>query len=131
MSVIKIFSFSNMNVIELKGKNLMELKTIAKELGIKRVDSFRKEELISKIVDVMAAQQNKESSDGGSSSSSLENFLDKMILYAEKGGAKDSEENDEATASTDEELPSDPVRNIHNRIRWELLICRCGCLIDR
>ncbi|MBO7607504.1 MAG: transcription termination factor Rho [Paludibacteraceae bacterium] len=101
-----------MNVIELKGKNLMELKTIAKELGIKRVDSFRKEELISKIVDVMAAQQNKESSDGGSSSSSLENFLDKMILYAEKGGAKDSEENDEATASTDEELPSDPVMDI-------------------
>ena len=90
----------------------MELKTIAKELGIKRVDSFRKEELISKIVDVMAAQQNKESSDGGSSSSSLENFLDKMILYAEKGGAKDSEENDEATASTDEELPSDPVMDI-------------------
>ena len=90
----------------------MELKTIAKELGIKRVDSFRKEELISKIVDVMAAQQNKESSDGGSSSSSLENFLDKMILYAEKGGAKDSEENDEATASIDEELPSDPVMDI-------------------
>ena len=90
----------------------MELKTIAKELGIKRVDSFRKEELISKIVDVMAAQQNKESSDGGSSSSSLENFLDKMILYAEKGGSKDSEENDEATSSTDEELPSDPVMDI-------------------
>ena len=102
-----------MNVIELKGKNLMELKTIAKELGIKRVDSFRKEELISKIVDVMAAQQNNESSDGGSSSSSLENFLDKMILYAEKGGVKENEEKDvEATSSAEDDLPADSVMDI-------------------
>ncbi len=91
----------------------MELKTIAKELGIKRVDSFRKEELISKIVDVMAAQQNNESSDGGSSSSSLENFLDKMILYAEKGGVKENEEKDvEATSSAEDDLPADSVMDI-------------------
>ncbi len=47
-----------MDVIELKGKNLAELRTIAKGLGIRRVESFRKDELIFEIVDVMAAQQN-------------------------------------------------------------------------
>lgn len=36
----------------------MELRSIAKGLGLKRVESYRKEELIFKIVDVMAAQQN-------------------------------------------------------------------------
>ncbi|MBR3519372.1 MAG: transcription termination factor Rho [Paludibacteraceae bacterium] len=83
-----------MDVIELKGKNLMELRTIAKGLGIKRVESFRKEELVFKIVDVMAEQQNKGVSDSGSSSSNLENFLDKMISYAEKNGGKGQEEID-------------------------------------
>lgn len=47
-----------MDVIELKGKNLAELRTIAKGLGIRRVESFRKDELIFEIVDVMAAEQN-------------------------------------------------------------------------
>lgn len=46
-----------MDVIELKGKNLAELRTIAKGLGIRRVESFRKDELIFEIVDVMAAEQ--------------------------------------------------------------------------
>ncbi len=48
-----------MNVIELKGKNLPELRTIAKSLGIKRVESFRKDELIGAIIDELAAQQNE------------------------------------------------------------------------
>ena len=77
-----------MDVIELKGKNLMELRTIAKSLGIKRVESFRKEELVFKIVDVMAEQNNKGMSENGNSSSNLENFLDKMISNAEKNEGK-------------------------------------------
>lgn len=78
-----------MDITELKGKNLIELKTIAKELGIKRVDSFRKEELISKILGETEEQQPAENSESVSSSSNLENFLDKMILYAEKGSGKE------------------------------------------
>ncbi len=80
-----------MDITELKGKNLIELKTIAKELGIKRVDSFRKEELISKIVGETEEQQPAENSESVSSSSNLENFLDKMILYAEKGSGKEKD----------------------------------------
>lgn len=41
----------------------MELRSIAKGLGVKRVESYRKDELIFKIVDVMAAQQNGEYSE--------------------------------------------------------------------
>ena len=104
-----------MDVIELKGKNLIELKTIAKELGIKRVDSFRKEDLIARITEEMAAQQNKDNSDNGASSSNLEDFLDKMILYAEKGGGKDQQVNE-----TDENLSSaegNPTDSIQGKTR--------------
>ena len=37
------------NIIQLNDKNLSELQVIAKELGIKKADSFKKEELVYKI----------------------------------------------------------------------------------
>lgn len=84
-----------MDVIELKGKNLMELRSIAKGLGIKRVESFRKEDLIFKIVDMMAAQQNGEQSESTDpTSAKLENFLDKMLSYAEEGNGANNEAED-------------------------------------
>ena len=42
------------NIIQLNDKNLSELKVIAKELGIKKADSFKKEELVYKILDEQA-----------------------------------------------------------------------------
>ena len=42
------------NVIQLNDKNLSELQVIAKELGIKKADSFKKEELVYKILDEQA-----------------------------------------------------------------------------
>ncbi len=42
------------NIIQLNDKNLSELHTIAKELGIKKPDSFKKEELVYKILDEQA-----------------------------------------------------------------------------
>ncbi len=105
-----------MDVIELKGKNLMELRAIAKGLGIKRVESFRKEELVFKIVDVMAEQQNKSVSDGGNSASNLENFLDKMISYAENGGGKDQMDIEvEDNAPFSEDVSADSSNG--NRVR--------------
>lgn len=38
------------NIIQLNDKNLSELQVIAKELGIKKADSFKKEELVYKIL---------------------------------------------------------------------------------
>ncbi|NDW11426.1 transcription termination factor Rho [Bacteroides sp. 214] len=42
------------NIIQLNDKNLSELQTIATELGIKKADSFKKEELVYKILDEQA-----------------------------------------------------------------------------
>jgi len=42
------------DIVELNGKLLTELREIAKELNIKRVESFKKQDLIYKILDVQA-----------------------------------------------------------------------------
>ena len=42
------------NIIQLNDKNLSELQVIVKELGIKKADSFKKEELVYKILDEQA-----------------------------------------------------------------------------
>ncbi len=42
------------NIIQLNDKNLSELQTIAQELGIKKTDSLKKEELVYKILDEQA-----------------------------------------------------------------------------
>jgi transcription termination factor Rho len=42
------------NIIQLNDKNLSELQAIAKELGIKKADSYKKEELVYKILDEQA-----------------------------------------------------------------------------
>ena len=42
------------NIIQLNDKDLSELQVIAKELGIKKADSFKKEELVYKILDEQA-----------------------------------------------------------------------------
>ena len=42
------------NIIQLNDKNLSELQAIAQELGIKKADSFKKEELVYKILDEQA-----------------------------------------------------------------------------
>ena len=39
------------NIIQLNDKNLSELQVIAKELGIKKADSYKKEDLVYKILD--------------------------------------------------------------------------------
>ena len=42
------------NIIQLNDKSLSELQTIAQELGIKKTDSLKKEELVYKILDEQA-----------------------------------------------------------------------------
>ena len=42
------------NIIQINDKNLSELQVIAKELGIKKADSYKKEDLVYKILDEQA-----------------------------------------------------------------------------
>lgn len=85
----------------------MELRSIAKNLGIKRVESFRKEDLIFKIVDMMAAQQNGEQTESSDpTSAKLENFLDKMLSYAEEG---DDANNDAENSDSEPSMEGDDM----------------------
>ena len=42
------------NIIQLNDKDLSELQQIAKELGLEKTDSLRKEELVYRILDEQA-----------------------------------------------------------------------------
>lgn len=42
------------NIVELNDKLLSELKVIAKEMGLKKVDALKKEDLVYKILDQQA-----------------------------------------------------------------------------
>ena len=55
------------NIIELNEKLTTELRVLAKEMGIRRPDAYKKEELIYKILDEQAILETKKlTSDGGS-----------------------------------------------------------------
>lgn len=47
------------NIIELNEKLTTELRVLAKELGIRRPDAYKKEELIYKILDEQAIAETK------------------------------------------------------------------------
>ena len=47
------------NIIELNEKLTTELRVLAKEMGIRRPDAYKKEELIYKILDEQAIAETK------------------------------------------------------------------------
>ena len=53
-SVILLRNMQKYNILELNDKLIDDLKVIAKELGIKKVDAFKKEDLVYKILDEQA-----------------------------------------------------------------------------
>lgn len=48
-----------LDIIELNSKKLVELRQIAKELGIRRVESYKKQDLIYRILDVQAIKESE------------------------------------------------------------------------
>lgn len=52
------------NIIQLNDKDLSELQSIAKELGIKKTDSLKKEDLVYKILDEQANSRSNPKSSG-------------------------------------------------------------------
>ena len=50
------------NIIQLNDKDLSELQSIAKELGIKKTDSLKKEDLVYKILEASHSRSNPKSS---------------------------------------------------------------------
>jgi len=56
------------NIIELNEKLTTELRALAKEMGIRRPDAYKKEELIYKILDEQAIAETKKSKQNQSTS---------------------------------------------------------------
>jgi len=48
-----------LDILELNNKKLVELRQIAKDLGIRRVESFKKQDLIYRILDEQAIQESE------------------------------------------------------------------------
>ncbi len=48
-----------LDIIELNSKKLVELRQIAKDLGIRRVESFKKQDLVYRILDEQAIQESE------------------------------------------------------------------------
>ena len=54
------------NIIELNEKLTTELRVLAKQMGIKRPDAYKKEELIYKILDEQAIAETKKLAENSS-----------------------------------------------------------------
>ncbi len=107
------------DIIELNNKLLAELKEIAKSLNIKKVDSYKKQELVYKILDTQALNptevtkkleqqdKSKKSARGSSKKTVKQSSSDKKKGFEEKDDKKDSgkgsksQQSKESSKSTD------------------------------
>lgn len=85
------------NIIELNEKLTKDLRNIAKDLGIRRPDAYKKEELIYKILDEQAIAETKKLS---SNESQKKQELKQKTIYKEK-------ENTQNTQSAKQDKPAE------------------------
>ncbi len=108
------------NILELNEKLLTELKQIAKDLGLKKVDSLKKEELVYKILDQQAinkASQAKPSSPDDKNKKQRTRVkkqpADQKVYSASGNDAKKMEE--DAKQSKRKKEPSKPVVKVEKK----------------
>lgn len=93
------------NILELNEKLTIELRTIAKELGIRRPDAYKKDELIYKILDEQAILEAKnKNSESYQSEERLENKRNAVKSRTAKPRAADKKDNKKQTQ------PAEPVK---------------------
>ncbi len=95
------------NIIELNDKLLPELKQIAKDMGIKKVDSLKKEDLVYKILDQQAIDlagkkiaSEKEKADKGGSRKRKDSTTKKEMKSSPRAEAKKEKKNDSAEVAS-------------------------------
>jgi transcription termination factor Rho len=105
------------NIIQLNEKELSELQSIAKELGVKKTDSMTKEQLVYTILDEQAivgaskratASKEKDAPQRKRSRINVKKDSD-MVYTANKDKAKKLENSKPAKAQADEEVKDAPV----------------------
>lgn len=97
------------NIIELNEKLTTELRVLAKEMGIRRPDAYKKEELIYKILDEQAiAETKKITADlGAKQNYSTRNRIEKPKNQKNKPAGKKEEIKDNEPAKKE---PNNPVK---------------------
>lgn len=113
------------NILELNEKLTIELRTIAKELGIRRPDAYKKEELIYKILDEQAIMEarnkNQEDSKKEEKKSTTASKKSKESTSKKKQSSenelKEEKQKDEKAVKKEakkEEIQNTPVSNASN-----------------
>ncbi len=97
------------NIIELNEKLTTELRVLAKEMGIRRPDAYKKEELIYKILDEQAiAETKKITADiGAKQNYSTRNRIEKPKNQKNKPAGKKEEIKDNVPTKKE---PNNPVK---------------------
>ncbi len=101
------------DILELNKKLLPDLKEIAKELNIKKVDSFKKQDLIYKILDTQAIiEAEKKTSKAENKGKSTEKETPSLMSRLLKGSSDNNAEKSEtkAEAAKKEVKSEDPVK---------------------
>ncbi|ASB48329.1 transcription termination factor Rho [Alkalitalea saponilacus] len=103
------------DILELNKKLLMDLRTIAKDLGIKRVESFKKQELIYQILDAQAikASEKKTKSPGAPSDGAQDNRGRRTRTPRKNKENEGSEQNVRQVAAAQVKKPD--VRNVSEK----------------
>ena len=95
------------NIIQLNDKSLPELQAIAQELGIKKTDSMKKEELVYKILDEQAIA-------GATKKVAAEKLKEERKVEKQKRTRttkKNTDNNAAATTANDESVKADAAPN--------------------
>lgn len=101
------------NILELNEKLTIELRTIAKELGIRRPDAYKKEELIYKILDEQAIIEAKnKNSESYQSEERIEQKQKKAVAKNKQAKEKAQPKNNEIVAKNkpEEKASGKPVQ---------------------
>ena len=114
-----------MKISDLKSKNLSELRKIAKELEVKRTDSYRKDDLISVIIGIVSSRYNQ-----GLPLPEIFDEVDDVVIPMQEKlkdlGVSDSETSQEPTNTPAESVLADSQESsgcLWNRVCTNPRIC--------
>lgn len=99
------------NIIELNEKLTTELRVLAKEMGIRRPDAYKKEELIYKILDEQAIVETKKlTSEGGSRQNNKKKTVTKKAVN-QKPQSNPGQNDKKVADAKPQEIKNQPAKN--------------------
>lgn len=99
------------NIIQLNDKDLSELQSIAQQMGLTKVESYRKEELVYKILDeqAIATAAKKAASESDNTASKKRSRIGSKVYSANKGNSEKPANNEKPNINTDNKIIFPPT----------------------